>query len=131
MSAQQEDAQLVAIFHLYPVPISFPIPLTTPITDPTHAKFVPREDTTTDHCSAAPPNGPGGTVADPKADSGYLCVYESGDFDPASQASHVFSIQPFGGGSQTGTVVDTSGTQLNFNLPAGRTTDVGTWAVTG
>jgi hypothetical protein len=108
--------------HAVLVPISFPIPLSAPLEEG-HAIYVPFEDTTTAHCSAPPING---TVEDPQAESGYLCVYASlaleGGFTP--DQSLVFLASGFAN------KVGKAGTSLRLNITE-NTIGYGAWAVTG
>jgi hypothetical protein len=109
------------------VPISFPIPLSGTL-EKSHAIYVPAADTTTEHCSAAPING---SVADPKAESGYLCVYEASttNADPQSAIPFIGAFFPPGGAALG---ANTSGTTLILTVPdPGDTSGSGSWAVTG
>jgi hypothetical protein len=111
--------------HVAAAPISFPIPLSAPITEASHTIFVPEGDTTTAHCSAPPLNG---TAEDPKAESGYLCAYAgltaSGVLEPFSQLGFGPFVGPFG------TKAGRSGTSIWFVIN-GETLGTGSWAVTG
>jgi len=103
--------------------LSFPIQLSAPL-DGTHVAFVPPGNTSTAHCSASAPDGPGGSVSSPKADSGYLCVYQGN----ATAVSGSFIHDPTkvnlsdSGASIAGAVLTTSGGAATGNW--------GTWAVT-
>ncbi len=102
----------------YAVPISFPIPLSAPITEESHVVYVPAENTTTPHCSDSPING---TVEDPKAESGYLCLYGK---ENLGTLTYFFSVGPeFNPAGR-------SGTAAFFNITKD-TVAYGSWAVTG
>ena len=102
--------------------ISFPIPLSAAQASATSAIYVPAENTTTDHCSAAPING---TAADPKAESGYLCVYEA---SPILNGSLLTVTDVTGAAfNQPGI----SGAVLLFAITADPMLANGSWAVTG
>jgi hypothetical protein len=113
----------------YAVALSFPIPLSATL-DEAHAIVVPEGDTTTAHCSASAPEGPGGTVANPKAASGYFCVYIS--------TRNRASVGAFGAtfsspGLEEFNEIGKTGTFLNFTLtgePEEQPAANGTWAVT-
>jgi len=105
------------------VPISFPIPLAAPISDPSHAILVPHENTTTAHCSAPPVNG---TLEDPKAESGYLCVYSNFLIGEAKLEPNGFGFI----GSDAGNSVSKVGTNLGLVISE-PTIGFGSWAVTG
>lgn len=116
------------------VPISFPIPLSGTL-DKFHAIYVPPANTTTAHCSAAAPNGPGGTPKNPKADSGYLCVYDGGtqNAEPSPNLIAFFGTpfwDPHNGVLSGQPPVDQSGTNLVLKI-TGDAALVGSWAVTG
>jgi hypothetical protein len=98
------------------VPISFPIP-TNGVLASGHAIFVPEGNTTTAHCSEAPVNG---TLNSPKAESGYLCVYDSTSFGTATPDS---LLGPLTGITPAGAVLVMDITEDTVHL--------GTWAVTG
>ncbi len=95
------------------VPLSFTIPLAAPL-DGTHSIYVASE--------GSDPNCPG-TAAEPAANSGYLCVYET-----TRAALGTPSILAPAFGSVTGV----SGALIKF-IPDGTGTPFafGTWAVTG
>lgn len=131
-STQEASPNVLSAFgsteHNQAVPVSFPIPLgaaPTPI-------YVPAGNTTTAHCSEAPVSG---TSSNPKAASGFLCVYAG------SGAIHNAEPSPFVTGIFGGPFVDlgngavpasTMGTAMFMNVPAaGGTYGFGTWAVTG
>jgi hypothetical protein len=126
------------------VPISFSVPLSTQLAID-HTIFVPVfhfNDPTTAHCNATgdpnvsgdEPDGPGGEAIDPKADSGYLCVYATQMNNAEPEPFFGILTQPFipPGSTPVGTGADTAGTSLIFNMPAaGSAFGYGTWAVTG
>lgn len=107
--------------HVQTVPISFPVPLSATPAE-SHMIYVPVGDTTTNHCSATAPNGPGGTAANPKADSGYLCVYAK-ELLQGSPAPNTSLGNGFSG-------VAPSGATLLMTI-TGDTFAIGSWAVTG
>lgn len=105
--------------HIEAVPISFNIPLSGPINSPDRAVFV--EDSNTPHCSAAPING---SLGNPKAESGYLCIYPSpliGAITPSEVLGPVFAPD--------NSIVGAAGTTLFFDVTED-TIAYGSWAVT-
>ncbi len=122
------------------VPISFPVPLAATL-NASHAIYVPNNNTTTAHCSASgsstvtgdEPDGPGGRAFNPKADSGYLCVYggSSSNAVPSPLASSILG-SIFAGVGSSGASVDKSGAAMFMKIPAaGEAYAIGSWAVTG
>jgi Collagen triple helix repeat (20 copies) len=119
--------------HTTLVPISFPIPLSNVI-PLANAIFVPKGNTSTEHCSAAPI---GGTLENPKAEAGYLCVYsgELVNLAPETVSGSVPAANPFiplnvdNFGARG---ADVSGTSLALSVEAaGDALGWGSWAVTG
>jgi hypothetical protein len=108
--------------HITQIPISFSVPLAAPIEEPSHTIFVPEGDTSTAHCSAAPI---GGSVDNPKAESGYLCVYGGGGFSGTLTpwAQFPFSAPEYNAAGR-------SGTSLGLQITE-TTVGSGSWAVTG
>jgi hypothetical protein len=104
--------------NLYLVPISFPIPLASGL-DASHTVFVP-EGGTDPNCT--------GSVANPTAPSGYLCVYTSEiiSANVGSPISFKF-IPPVGPPNQTSRI----GTNLAVQFTANVSYGGGAWAVTG
>jgi hypothetical protein len=98
------------------------------------AIYVPFEDNTVEHCSASPLSG---RAWQPRAESGYLCVYE-GDltqnavpFTAGGAFQGPFMVPDFAqeGGSKA---TQRSGTLLMMEVPtAGNAFGQGSWAVTG
>ena len=115
------------------VPMSFSVPLAVAL-DGSHTIYVPAGDTSTAHCSASGLNGPGGTYVDPKADSGYLCVYEGiSDNAVVSPLSVAFFGSPIWDPASGAAGTDgKAGATLWMDIPAsGEAYAQGSWAVTG
>jgi hypothetical protein len=115
------------IFGAFASSISFGIPLAAPL-DGSHVAMVncPGACVSVPHCSAPPPNGPGGTVGNPKADSGYLCVYQGGVATGlANPGILIPDLSNFGAG--------VSGALILYFTVTGTTPKHanGSWAVTG
>lgn len=131
-STQEASPQVISIGPGFPVnqmvSISFSIPLSSNL-EKSHAIYVPAGDTTTAHCSAGPVNG---TPAEPKAESGYLCVYEV-TIENAQPAEHAVVGSFFPPGvSPVSFGAAASGTTLILKIPnPGGTFGMGSWAVTG
>lgn len=103
------------------VTLSFTIPLAAPL-DATHVHFIAHGETPPTECA-------GGTLEDPKATSGNLCVFEAEPENaglPPAQ-SGIATIAGFGGqaANKTGT-----GIHL-IALEEGKAVAGGTWALTG
>jgi Collagen triple helix repeat (20 copies) len=121
------------------VPISFPIPLGAAL-DGAHTIYVESTTTEVAHCSADgdpevsgdEPDGPGGSFANPKADSGYLCVYQAiaENAQPSSDATDLLGSYFLTFDSNTG--ADKSGATLLMEiLASGGGFAYGSYAVTG
>jgi len=120
-ASAQEFSGIGAIF----VPVSFPIPLSGAL-DEAHTVFVPPSGTDP-NCT--------GSLANPTAPSGYLCIYASEVVNASLGAGPGGSfkfIAPGLGFNQTAT----TGTSMLFDIKEGETlpgagVGSGTWAVTG
>jgi hypothetical protein len=106
--------------------LSFPVPLSSAQASASTAVFVPPEDTTTEHCSAAPING---TVVDPKAESGYLCVYAATLYGGSVLAITNMAVSVFNKAGPSGAQIlfEIIGTEPDPELLRSQ----GSWAVTG
>ncbi len=97
------------------VPISFNIPLAANL-DAAHAVFVPGDGVNPEPANCA------GSVANPTATSGYLCVYDSTTSNSAFSVIVDLNVSP--GASAAGAL-------MKFTVEADAAWGFGSWAVTG
>jgi hypothetical protein len=108
------------------VPISFSVPLSGPL-DGSHVILVPTGETNS-HCT-----GVGGSLTDPKAESGYLCVYENGVSGASPGLPPLLPLfsQPGAFGSGAGPAGATMLWQITADEESAGASGTGSWAVTG
>jgi hypothetical protein len=110
---------LQAISNPFSAPISFTIPLENALAG-SNVHFVKKGET-------APAGCTGGTAAEPKADSGNLCVYAAEE----EGVGQIFSIHPAGASNNGEEGASTTGAALFWVAIAEGVKAWGTWAVTG